>query len=50
MRLLVVEDEDPENLDAIVDAAKSGKIDPVIGRDIEIDRMIRILNRRGFCV
>lgn len=26
--------------------AKAGKLDPVIGRDAEIDRMIQILSRR----
>ena len=30
----------------LVDAAKKGKIDPVIGRDEEIRRVIRILSRR----
>lgn len=29
------------------DAARAGLIDPVIGRDKEIDRVIEILNRRG---
>ncbi len=29
------------------DAARAGLIDPVIGRDAEIDRVIEILNRRG---
>lgn len=26
--------------------AKAGKLDPVIGRDAEVDRMIQILSRR----
>jgi len=30
----------------LVEAAKSGKLDPVIGRDAEIRRVIRILSRR----
>ena len=30
----------------IVDLAKAGKLDPVIGRDGEIRRIIRILSRR----
>ncbi|MYV16405.1 ATP-dependent Clp protease ATP-binding subunit [Furfurilactobacillus milii] len=30
----------------LTDQAKAGKIDPVIGRDAEIDRVIEILNRR----
>src|SRR5699024_12221430 len=31
----------------ISDRAKSGQIDPVIGRDNEVKRMIKILNRRN---
>ena len=30
----------------LTDLAKQGKIDPVIGRDKEIERVIEILNRR----
>ena len=30
----------------IVDAVKNGKIDPVIGREEEIRRMIKILSRK----
>src|SRR5699024_11880574 len=31
----------------LTDRAKSGQIDPVIGRDNEVKRMIEILNRRN---
>ncbi|KPV43709.1 ATP-dependent Clp protease ATP-binding subunit [Alicyclobacillus ferrooxydans] len=31
----------------LTDAARSGKIDPVIGRDKEVERIIEILNRRN---
>ena len=43
-------DKDPNILDKfgrnIVDAVKKGKIDPVIGREDEIRRMIKILSRK----
>lgn len=32
--------------DDLVTRAKEGKIDPIIGRDLEIERMIHILNRK----
>ncbi|HLD71241.1 MAG TPA: ATP-dependent Clp protease ATP-binding subunit [Candidatus Peribacteraceae bacterium] len=32
--------------DDLIEKVKEGKIDPIIGRDLEIERLIRILNRK----